>query len=126
MGLDVTFYAVKSTECDEVGYFGKVNFILNYFDIDDDDNATDITISKDQFEKFVADLRCELVQHRQHYKCFDEPINPKFRNKEVFFGGSTAYDPSYWKNVLYAYKWANEILNSFNWEECELVINAWW
>lgn len=123
MGLDITFYAVKKTE---VGYFRKVNFILNYFGIEEDDNTKDIVISQEQLGEFVAELRCELAQHKNLTECFDEPINPKFRNKEVFFGGSTAYDPNYWMDVSEAYHWANGILNSFNWEECELVINAWW
>lgn len=123
MGLDINFYAVKKTE---IGSFRKVNFILTYFDIEEEDNAKDIVISKEQLGEFVAELRCELAQQNNFPSCRDAPVNPKFRSKEVFYGGSTAYDERYWDDLADVYKWANGILNSFNWEECELVINAWW
>lgn len=121
MGLDVNFYAVKKHEVDS---FRKINFLLNYFDINDESNAKDIEISEEAFGNFVAELRCELAQHKDLNDCFDEPINPVFRNKEVYLGGSTAYDQIYWDNLTEVYHWANNLLRSFDWENNILVINA--
>ena len=55
-----------------------------------------------------------------------EPINPKFRAKEVFFGGSTSYDSSYWDSLRQVYSWANSLLISFDWEVYTLIFQNWW
>ena len=123
MGLDITFYAVKKTE---VGSFRKVNFILTYFDIEEEDNAEDIVISKEQLGDFVAELRCELALQSDFPSCSDAPVNPRLRTKGVFYGGSTAYDERFWDDLAGVYKWAKGLLNSFDWENCSLAINAWW
>lgn len=121
MGLDITFYSVKKTD---IAYFGRLNFILTYFGIEESDNCKDIVISNERFSGFVNDLRCELTQHK--YPCTDEPVNPKFRTKDVFFGGSTEYDETYWENIRSVYDWAELVIKTFNWADCKLVLNAWW
>ena len=129
MGLDIFFYKVKK---ESVGYFRKVNFILTYFDVEDEQNCEDIPISKEKFAEFVADLKCELTLYNDR-KSKDkpddaelEPINPKLRTKEVCFGGRTAYYPYYWEDVKDVYTWAKEQLESFDWENCKIVLNCWW
>lgn len=129
MGLDISFYKFKR---EEIGYFRKVNFILTYFDVDHDMNGEDIIVSKEKLAEFVADLKCELVQYedRASKQSGDdielEPINPKLRTKEVFFGGSTAYYPEYWEDLKEAYNWAKGQLESFDWDNYTMALNCWW
>ena len=130
MGLDIEFYK-RSTE--SVGYFRKVNFILTYFDVEDEQNCEDIRISKEKFTEFVADLKCELTLYNERKPKNDpnenaelEPINPKLRTKEVCFGGSTAYHSDYWEDVKEVYAWAKEQLESFDWVNYTMILNCWW
>ena len=132
MGLDVTFYEVKRKE---IGYFRKRNFFLTYFHIEEEQNTVDVEITKDMLAEFVADLKCELVQYKERIKNQTdemievveiEPINPRLRTKEVFFGGSTAYYPEYWEDLKEAYCWASEQLKTFDWDNSSMVIHCWW
>ena len=130
MGLDIHFYEVK---IESVGYFRKVNFILTYFDVEDEQNCENIRISKEKFTEFVADLKCELTLYNERKPKDNpnenaelEPINPKLRTKEVCFGGSTAYYPDYWEDVKEVYAWAKEQLESFDWDNYKMVLNCWW
>lgn len=131
MGLDIEFYKVKQ---ESVGYFRKVNFILTYFEVEDDQNCEDIIVSKDKFAEFVSDLKCELLLYEERKPKNDnpdadaelEPINPKLRTKEVCFGGSTAYYPDYWEDVKYVYNWAKGQLESFDWDNYTMDLNCWW
>lgn len=126
MGLDISFY--KKTE---VGYFRKVNFILTYFNVTDDDDCVDIEITREKFCEFVADLKCELLQYdtrkQQNADC-DEmpPVNPKFNTCEVFFGGSTSYDSFYWADMQHVHDWAMNFLRDFDWDNERLFLNCWW
>lgn len=130
MGLDIEFYKVKK---ESVGYFRKVNFILTYFEVEDDQNDEDIIVSKEKLSEFVADLKCELTLYNERKPKDDlnedaelEPINPKLRTKEVFFGGSTAYSPEYWEDVKSVYDWAKGQLESFDWDNYAMALNCWW
>ena len=130
MGLDIDFYKVKR---ESVGYFRKVNFILTYFEVEGDQDCVDIFVSKEKFAEFVADLKCELTLYNERKPKDNpdedaelEPINPKLRTKEVFFGGCTAYHPDYWEDVKEVYTWAKGQLESFDWENCKMVLNCWW
>lgn len=121
MGLNITFSSVKKTD---IASFGKLNFILTYFGINESDNCKGIVISYERFRGFVNDLISELMQHK--YPCTDEPVNPKFRFKNVSFGGSTTYDETYWENLRSVYDWAEFAIKTFNWMNCEMVLNAKW
>lgn len=130
MGLDIGFYKVRK---EFVGYFRKVNFILTYFEVEDEQDCEDIPVSKEKFAEFVADLKCELMLYNERKPKDDpnedaelEPINSKLRTKEVFFGGSTAYYPDYWEEVKRVYTWAKEQLESFDWDNYKMVLNCWW
>lgn len=131
MGLDIFFYAEKRTE---VGYFRKINFFLTYFGVDENGNLSDIEISKEDLSRFVEDLRAELRQHNLPFdedeilgtKINEEPNNPLLRCKRVPFGGSTEYNQEYWCDVVRVYRWANGLLESFDFQNNKLVLNAWW
>lgn len=130
MGLDVWFEKVTR---EDLVNFRKVNFILTYFDVSDEQNCEDIPISKDMLGEFVADLKCELVQYKERIKNSNDadgielpPINPKLMTKEIPFGGITSYTPDYWEDVKWVYGWAQNQLNEFDWENAYLVLHCWW
>lgn len=130
MGLDIEFFKVRE---ESVGYFRKVNFILTYFEVEDEHDCEDIPVSKEKFAEFVSDLKCELMLYYTR-KIKDnpgedaelEPINPKLRTKVVSFGGRTAYYQEYWEYVKEVYSWAKEQLESFDWDNYKMVLNCWW
>lgn len=129
MGLDVVFRARSKFDprySTEVGYFGKVNFILTYFNISDDMNCTSIEVSHEQLHIFVNDLHKELVQHKVNKTC--NPISQKFTTKQVFFGGSTEYDNSYWEGMMSVYNWAKQLdtANTFDWGKDNLEMFISW
>ena len=129
MGLDVVFRARSKFDrrySIEVGYFGKVNFILTYFTISDDMNCSTIEVSHDQLHRFVNDLHKELVQHKVNKTC--NPISQKFTTKQVFFGGSTEYDNSYWEDMMSVYNWAKQLdtTNMFDWKKDNLEMFISW
>ena len=130
MGLDVWFEKVTR---ETLINFRKVNFILTYFDVSDEQNCEDIPISKDMLGEFAADLKCELVQYQERIKNSNNadnidlpPINPKLTTKEVSFGGPISYTPQYWEDVKWVYEWAKNQLNEFDWENAHLVLHCWW
>lgn len=130
MGLDIDFYKVKK---ESVGYFRKVNFILTYFEVEGEQDCEDIPVSKEKLAEFVADLKCELTLYNERKPKDNpdedaelEPINPKLRTKEVFFGGSTAYYPDYWEDAKWVYTWAKGQLESFDWDNYKMILNCWW
>lgn len=129
MGLDIVFSARSKFDpryCTEVGYFGKVNFILTYFNIGDDKNCDIIEISHDQLHDFVNDLHKELMQHKANKTC--NPINSNFKTKCMFFGGSVEYDNMYWEDMESVYNWAKELDTSptFSWDKDKLEMFISW
>ena len=126
MGLDINFY--KQSKADSryetnVGYFRKVNFILNYFNVDE--NLARVDIPKDKFERFIEDLKIE-IDRRNFNPLVKEPLNEKLRTKAVFFGGSLDYDDYYWHDIEYTYEWAREVVNDIDWEKDSFYVVAWW
>ena len=129
MGLDVVFRARSKFDrrySTEVGYFGKVNFILTYFNISDDMNCTSVEVSHDQLHAFVNDLHKELIQHKANKTC--KPVSLKFTTKQVFFGGSTEYGNVYWKDMMSVYNWAKRIDtdHTFDWDKDNLEMFISW
>lgn len=129
MGLDIVFNArskLDSRYKEEVGYFGKVNFLLTYFDIDDDHNCDSIEISHDKLHSFVNDLHKELIYHNINNTTI--PVNQKFETKKVFFGGNTEYNNSYWESLRSVYNWAKDLDTSskFNWDKDNLEMFFSW
>lgn len=138
MGLDITFY--KRSKLDprykeEVGYFGKVNCILTYFGIEDNDNCSSVVIPKEKFEQFIDDLKKELGSHKgihlptewNDHTCIKQN-NEKFNTMPVFFGGSLEYDGSYWNNIRSLYRWAVNLIknNEVDFDSDDLMIVCWW
>ena len=108
MGLDINFYRQNKSDhddYDEVGYFRKVNFLLTYFDVHENDNCTDIPITKDQIESLAQDTNAELI-HKNLDVDNKEPLNESLRTKKVFFGywgqGEAGEEANY--QITYTFK----------------------
>lgn len=127
MGLDISFYKQRKGDYndshEEVGYFRKVNFIVRYFNLGEDDDGRDIELRKDVFSKFVNDLKVELESRTELQ---GEPVNKDLMPIRVFFGGSTECDSYYWEDVKFVYAWADSLLREFDWENNVLLLNCWW
>lgn len=127
MGLDINFYKESKLDSryrENIGYFGKVNFILTYFNINEDMNCEHVHITEMQFKQFISDLDNEL--YRKFRYGYNEPINEKLKTKAVFFGGSIDYDEGYWYDVCNVSNWAHKVINDIDWDKDELLIIAWW
>ena len=132
MGLDINFY--KESKLDpryheNVGYFRKVNFILTYFNVGDDMDCERVYITKEQFKKFISDLKAETDNiNFNDEDSLDKliPKNEKLKTKQVFFGGSLEYNKYYWQDIVRVHDWANEVLNNVDWDKDNLYLVAWW
>lgn len=127
MGLDINFY--KESKLDpryreNIGYFGKVNFILTYFNVSEDMNCEHVHITETQFKQFISDLDNELYRKFRHGG--NIPANEKLKTKAIFFGGSIDYDKGYWYNVCKVRDWAQKVIKDIDWDKDELLIVAWW
>lgn len=128
MGLDISFYKQSKLdpryyEC--VGWFGKVNFLLTYFGIDDLFNCDTITVTKEMLSNLITDTNAEII-HRDLDVDNKEPLNEKLKTKKVFFGGSTDYDDNYWDNIEMVRDWANKIIKEIEWDKDDLKMMASW
>lgn len=82
MGLDIYFYDKNHTE---IGYFRKVNFLLTYFDTDDEKNCKLVRITKKKFSEFVKDIEEEYVEYFKK-KCCYHLIKKKFvLNQRIYY-----------------------------------------
>lgn len=136
MGLDITFY--KRSKLDprykeEVGYFRKVNCILTYFGIGENDNCEYVVIPKEKFEQFRDDLKKELGSHKDVHLPTEwndstcvEPNNEKLNTMPVFFGGSLEYNGSYWNSIRSLYRFSIKVMKSVEWDKDNLEVCCWW
>lgn len=131
MGLDIYFYDKNRTE---IGYFRKVNFLLTYFDIDDEKNCKFVRITKKKFSEFVKDIEEEYVEYFKKKMLLSsskeeiciEPKNLLFKTKYVFFGGNMEYNELYWNNLFSVREWAKKMLEKIDWKKDRLYIWCWW
>ena len=136
MGLDIKFY--KRSKLDpryktEIGNFIKVNCILKYFVVGEDDNCNNIVIPKEKFEQFKDDLKKELGSHKGtciptgwYNETVLEPINENLRTKQVFFGGNTEYNGEYWDDIRALYRFTIKAMKEIEWDKDDLILVCWW
>lgn len=95
MGLDIYLRKTRR-DSDELAYFRKVNFLVNYFfgeDYTDGDNCRPLTIYKEQCEDLIE--RCKTVLEKRDEETSLELLPPICG----FFFGSTDIDDYYYRDV---------------------------
>lgn len=95
MGLDIYLRKTRR-DSDELAYFRKVNFLVNYFfgeDYTDGDNCRPLTIYKEQCEDLIE--RCKTVLEKRNEETSLELLPPI----GGFFFGNTNIDDYYYKDV---------------------------
>lgn len=100
---------------EEIAYFRKVNFLVNFFNYVD--NCSEIEISKEQIEELVN--TCEQVLEDNSLA---ETLLPTI---EGFFFGRTEYDEHYFEKVEDTLHTFREILENLDEDEIVLMY-CWW
>ena len=106
---------------EDIGYFRKVNFLVKFFDYEENCEDKEITIEE------VTDLleRCkEILKHNSKKKA--EALLP---TQSGFFFGSTDYDEWYFSDVKEVRDWCKGIIASVKdhpTEDYILLMNCWW
>lgn len=116
----------------EVLYFRKVNFLLPFFNYED--NCSVIQITKEQVEELikrcnqVLDFYIELTMDDKELDEFELYNNVKdiLPTQAGFFFGNTDYNEYYIESVKYVKNDFEDLLNSFDFENEELVMSCWW
>ena len=119
MGLDIYFEKrkIKSNEKPvEVAYFRKVNFLVGYFDYEE--NCSYKTISKSEIVELLD--RCQEVLDNHLSASELLPV------QEGFFFGSYDYDKWYFEDVREVQKTFTKLLEEINFNEEELLMYCWW
>jgi hypothetical protein len=101
MGLDIFFYRVKKKE---VGYFRKVNFLVNFFEKRgfDTPNQTPLQIHRKDAEELLDACNQVLADHSKAPELLP--------TMEGFFFGETDYDDLYFGDVLDVKIWVTDKL----------------
>lgn len=106
----------------EVAYFRKVNFLLPYFNYEE--NCSEVVIDKCEVEELVND--CKRVLAAKDTDEAEKVADELLPTEEGCFFGSTDYDEWYFKDVQEVMDKFTEILNNFDFDENELIMDCWW
>lgn len=106
----------------EVAYFRKVNFLLPYFGYEE--NCSEIVIDKCEVEELIND--CKRVLAAEDTDEAESVADELLPTEEGFFFGNTDYDERYFNDVQGVMDKFTEILDTFDFDENELVMNCWW
>lgn len=104
MGLDITFNKKSKEEYEEIGYFRKVNFLVQFFEDagHEIENCVPIIVSKE--DAYSLKECCEQVLEDHNLASTHLPTC------SGFFFGSTDYDKHYFEDVERVLDFCNEIL----------------
>ena len=116
--LDDCYNALYS----DVAYFRKVNFLLPYFNYEE--NCSEIVIDKCEVEELIED--CERVLAAKDADEAESVADELLPTEEGFFFGNTDYDECYFNDVREVADKFTEILDTFDFDENELVMSCWW
>ena len=116
--LDDCYNALYS----DVAYFRKVNFLLPYFNYEE--NCSEIVIDKYDVEELIED--CERVLASKDTDEAESVADELLPTEEGFFFGNTDYDECYFNDVREVADKFTEILDTFDFDENELVMSCWW
>ena len=116
--LDDCYNALYS----DVAYFRKVNFLLPYFNYEE--NCSEIVIDKCEVEELVDD--CKRVLAAKDTDEAESVADELLPTEAGFFFGNTDYDEWYFNDVREVADKLTEILDTFDFDENELVMSCWW
>ena len=116
--LDDCYNALYS----DVAYFRKVNFLLPYFNYEE--NCSEVVIDKYEVEELIED--CERVLAAKDADEAESVADELLPTEEGFFFGNTDYDERYFNDVREVADKFTEILDTFDFDENELVMSCWW
>lgn len=123
MGLDIYFLGqAKNAPADgqpaRVGYFRKVNPLLNWVDkhVGLVRNQLPLEVTRGHLQALQNDL-----QHLTPDNC-----GTLFPTIDGFFYGYTDYGETYWQDVRAVTCWVRETLETFDFERNRLLFYAWW
>lgn len=120
MGLDISFYKAKRGETDnmkEVAYFRKVNFLVKYFQYEENLSLKKLFIPKVQL---LLDYCVKVLGDRS-----EETSKKLLPTQSGFFFGSTEYDQYYYEDVERVYETFKEVLDDLSDDE-DLFMYCWW
>lgn len=106
----------------EAAYFRKVNFLLPYFGYEE--NLSEIVISRCEVEELVDD--CKRVLAAKDTDEAERVADELLPTEAGFFFGNTDYDNWYFEDVQKVADKFTEILDTFDFDENELVMSCWW
>lgn len=101
---------------EEVGYFRKVNFIVSFFEYDD--NCSYMPVVKAKFDELLDACNDVLDNNGDA-----ESTLPTLGG---FFFGSIDYDEWYFKNVSRVRDWCAGLIANTDWENEEILLWCWW
>ena len=107
-----------------VAYFRKVNFLLPFFGYED--NCSMLKREKCQVEDLVCICNAVLKKAEKDPDNWQEFADDELSTEGGFFFGSTDYDEWYIQGVKYVAETFTEILDSFDWENDDLIMYCWW
>jgi len=123
MGLDIYFFSqAKNASVDSqpgrVGYFRKVNALLNWVDkhVGLVRNQIPLEMTKAHLQALQSTLQSLTPDNR----------STVFPTIEGFFYGYTDYGEAYWQDVRTLTSWVQEMLDTFDFERNRLLFYAWW
>ena len=120
MGLDIYFYKRDKDNykhLTELGYFRKVNFLVNYFNLE---NCVDHICTRDEMETLLS--KCNSVLEKKTESISDKTLP----TTSGFFFGSTDYDDWYYKDIQSVKDTITKALNDWDEYKEELIFHAWW
>lgn len=123
MGLDIYFLGqAKNAPADcqpaRVGYFRKVNPLLNWVD-------KHVGLVRNQLPLEMAKAHLQALQDDLQSLTPDN-CGTVFPTIDGFFYGYTTYGETYWQDVRAVTCWVKETLETFDFEQDRLLFYAWW
>ncbi|ELY7488245.1 hypothetical protein SOJ85_000890 [Cronobacter turicensis] len=123
MGLDIFFFEQAKNAPDDgqyarVGYFRKVNTLLNWIDkhVALVRNQVLSEVTKAHLQALLSDLQSLTPDN----------CGAVYPTIDSFFYGYTDYGEHYWKDVRAFTRWVKETLETFDFERDRLLFYAWW
>ena len=128
-----------SDYAEEIGYFRKVNFLVSFFNYEENCELKEITYEEVKWLKTACETVLDAYtdsegwrnrEDADAYDYEDEPwedvADSYLPTQEGFFFGSTDYDEYYISDVREVKEWCEKVLADTNKEEDVLIMDCWW